>query len=119
MKKIILILILASSLFSNEADVLNVKSICDTNKNCNFSVTIKHNDTGWNHYVNKYEILSPSGVILATRVLFHPHVDEQPFTRSISGVKIPNGVYKVTVRAYDSVHKFGGKEFILITPPPK
>ncbi len=101
------------SLYANEADVLNVTSSCDKNMNCSFNVTIKHKDTGWKHYVNKYEILSPSSAILGTRVLFHPHVDEQPFTRSISNVKIPNGVTSVTVRAYDSVHEYGGKEFIL------
>ena len=100
-------------LYANEADVLNATSSCDANMNCSFNVTIKHNDTGWKHYVNKYEILSPTGAILGTRVLFHPHVNEQPFTRSISNVKIPNEVTSIVVRAYDSVHEFGGKEFVL------
>ena len=75
-----LFMLCAISLYANEADVLNVTSNCDENRNCSFNVTIKHNDLGWEHYVNKYEILSPSGSVLGTRVLFHPHVDEQPFT---------------------------------------
>ena len=35
-------------------------------------------------------------------------VDEQPFTRSLSGVVIPEGVDTVTVEAHDSVHGWGG-----------
>ena len=114
MKNIIYTAILLSTFVSaNEADVLDVTVSCDKNRSCSFNVTIKHNDKGWDHYVNKYEILSPTGSILGTRVLFHPHVDEQPFTRSISSIKIPKGVNKVTIRAYDSVHEFGGNEFTL------
>jgi len=40
--------------------------------------------------------------------LYHPHVGEQPFTRSLSGVAIPEGVSKVTVEAHDSVQGWGG-----------
>ena len=100
-------------IYANEADVLNVTANCDKNQNCSFNVTIRHNDTGWEHYVNKYEIISPSGAILGTRVLFHPHVNEQPFTRSIPNVKIPKNVKSVNIRAYDLVHEYGGKEFKL------
>ncbi len=47
--------------------------------------------------------------MLATRVLLHPHVEEQPFTRSLDGVRIPAGVRKVTVRARDSLNGYGGR----------
>ena len=47
--------------------------------------------------------------VLGKRVLYHPHVNEQPFTRSLHGVKIPPGVGKVTVEAEDSVEGWGGK----------
>ena len=103
---------LISNLYANEADVLKVKAKCTKDNVCTFFVTIKHEDTGWKHYVNKYEILTPDRKIIATRVLYHPHVDEQPFTRSISNVKIPKNVNSVTIRAHDSVHQYGGKEVI-------
>lgn len=51
-----------------------------------------------------------AGEVLATRVLHHPHVGEQPFTRSLSGVAIPAGIQRVRVRARDSVYGFGGRE---------
>lgn len=69
-----------------------------------FSVTLSHADTGWDHYADRWQVLSPDGKVLATRVLVHPHVDEQPFTRSLSGVKIPAGMKRVNIRAHDNVH---------------
>ena len=38
--------------------------------------------TGWEHYANKWDVVGPDDTILGTRVLLHPHVNEQPFTRS-------------------------------------
>jgi hypothetical protein len=49
--------------------------------------------------------------VLGTRTLYHPHVEEQPLTRSLSGVRIPDGVTSVIVRAHDLEHGYGGKEF--------
>jgi hypothetical protein len=74
---------------------------------------VQHDDKGWDHYANQWEVLGPEGKVLGTRVLYHPHVDEQPFTRSLSGVKVPEGVSTVTLRARDSVHGYGGKELAM------
>jgi len=60
--------------------------------------------------------VAPDGTVLGTRTLYHPHVDEQPFTRSLSGVKIPGSIKEVTVRSYDSVHGYGGKTLIVAVP---
>jgi len=64
------------------------------------SVTLSHPDTGWDHYADGWEVLGPDGARLGYRELLHPHVDEQPFTRSLGGVTIPDGVRKITVRAH-------------------
>jgi len=77
------------------------------------SATIKHADEGWKHYANSFQVLSMDGKVLGTRILHHPHVNEQPFTRSLSGVKIPNGTTKIRVRAGDLVHGYGGKEVVV------
>lgn len=63
-----------------------------------FDVTILHPDTGWDHYADGWEVLAPDGSRLGFRELYHPHVEEQPFTRSLSGVVIPDGISEVTVR---------------------
>lgn len=62
------------------------------------SVTIQHPDTGWDHYANGWEVLGPDGTKLGYRELLHPHVDEQPFTRSLSAIAIPEGVGHVLIR---------------------
>jgi hypothetical protein len=55
-------------------------------------------------------VLGPDREVLGTRVLYHPHVAEQPFTRSLGGVEVPQGAREVVVRAHDLVHGYGGKE---------
>lgn len=69
-----------------------------------FDVTVRHDDAGWDHYVDGWMIYAPNGSELGYRKLLHPHVDEQPFTRSLSGVVIPDALTKVTIKAHDSVH---------------
>jgi hypothetical protein len=71
---------------------------------------VRHADTGWDHYANRWDVLAPDGTVLGTRTLLHPHENEQPFTRSLSGVSVPEGVRLVTIRANDSVHGEGGRE---------
>ncbi len=48
-----------------------------------------------------------------TRALAHPHVGEQPFTRSKRGISIPSGDTHVSVRAHDVVNGFGGQEILV------
>ncbi len=81
-----------------------------------FSVTVAHADTGWKHYADKFEILTPDGKVLGTRVLYHPHVDEQPFTSGLGNVSIPAGITSVIVRAWDNVHKAGEETFTIKLP---
>jgi hypothetical protein len=97
---------------AGEADVVAVEVDPTGKETYRFNVTVRHADTGWEHYADRWEILAPDGSILATRILAHPHTSEQPFTRSLSGVKIPLGIQQVTVRAHDSVHEFGGEEMV-------
>jgi hypothetical protein len=94
---------------AGEADVVEVVVSANDRGGYNFAVTVAHGDTGWDHYADRWEILDGDGNILGTRTLHHPHVNEQPFTRSLSAVEIPDHVKEVTVRARDSVHEYGGK----------
>lgn len=56
------------------------------------SVTLRHPDTGWEHYADGWRIETGDGTVLGTRVLVHPHEQEQPFTRALSGVALPEAV---------------------------
>lgn len=63
------------------------------------SVTLRHADTGWEDYADGWRVELADGTVLATRVLVHPHVAEQPFTRSQTGIAVPDGVDTVMIRA--------------------
>jgi len=100
---------LPGAAMAGEADVVAVDLIETGERVYTFSVTVAHTDEGWDHYADRWEIVAPDGRVLATRVLLHPHVDEQPFIRSLGDVAIPDGIEAVEVRAHDSVHGLGGQ----------
>ncbi|MCP4386486.1 MAG: hypothetical protein GY798_34600 [Hyphomicrobiales bacterium] len=98
----------ATTVNAGEADVVGVVASEDSGGTWRFDVTVRHSDEGWDHYADAWEVRTPDGVVLGTRTLLHPHENEQPFTRSLSGVEIPADVEAVEIRARDSVHGWGG-----------
>ena len=98
-----------SPVFAGGADVVDVKVRQQGEKTYRFEVTLRHDDEGWDHYADGWQVIGEDGTVYATRVLAHPHVNEQPFTRSKSGVVIPKGVSQVVIVAHDKVHGVGGK----------
>jgi hypothetical protein len=85
-----------------------------------FHVTVEHPDTGWEDYADGWDVLTPDGEVLKrdaddpfTRLLAHPHENEQPFRRSQAGLILPAGVTLVRVRAHDLVDGWGGVEVIV------
>ncbi|MFP4377144.1 MAG: hypothetical protein ACLFP4_08875 [Spirochaetales bacterium] len=74
-----------------------------------FAVSVEHNDQGWDHYANIWQVVHPETLeVYGTRELLHPHDDEQPFIRSQAGIAIPPDVDKVLVRAACNVHDYSG-----------
>lgn len=110
------LLLTSAAAFAGEADVIEVEVRRIGGDTYKFDVTVRHADEGWEHFANKWEIMAPAGTILGTRVLAHPHVEEQPFTRSLSGVKIPENLAEVIVRAHDLVHEYSGKKVTVAVP---
>lgn len=77
----------------------------------NFAVTVRHDDSGWDHYADKWQIVAEeSSEVLGERVLVHPHTEEQPFTRSLRNVEIPEGIEYIRIRAKCSNHGYEGKQ---------
>jgi predicted nucleotidyltransferase len=95
---------LVPAAFAGDVDILDVKVEKQAYNRYGFEVTLKHEDTGWDHYADSWEVVGPDGHVYGRRVLHHPHVNEQPFTRSLGGVEIPDGVTQVRIRAHDNVH---------------
>lgn len=102
---------------AGEADVLAVQALPEGDNRWRFNVTVRHGDEGWDHYANKWDVVGPDGTVYGTRELLHPHETEQPFTRSLGGVAVPEGVTELTVRAHDSQHGYGGAAFDVTLPP--
>jgi len=106
---------------NGNADVVHVRAVKDNQENAwTFSVTVQHHDQDWDDYADGWDVVTPDGVVLKadpedpfTRLLLHPHVEEQPFTRSQTGVSIPSNVTVVRVRAHDLVDGYGGKEILV------
>ncbi|MEO0635975.1 MAG: hypothetical protein AAFY73_04945 [Pseudomonadota bacterium] len=98
------------------ADVVDVNVRERSDGSFLFEVTVSHADEGWDHYANAFEIVDESGAVLGTRVLAHPHVNEQPFTRSLNSVQVPAGLSKVIVGAVDNVHDRTGKTMTVTLP---
>jgi hypothetical protein len=107
-----------ASALAGKADVIKVKISPQGAGIYAFDVTVRSDDTGWEKYADRWEVVAPDGTVLGTRVLAHPHEDEQPFTRSLDGVAIPRSITKVIVRAHDKREGFGGREMTLQVPKP-
>jgi hypothetical protein len=115
----------APPLGKGNADVLYVRAVQAADDSWTFYVTVQHPDTGWQDYADGWDVLTPDGTVLKpepdspfTRLLLHPHVDEQPFTRSQSRIVIPSGVTQVRVRAHDLVDGYGGRQVLVDLTAP-
>ena len=92
---------------AGQANVVAVEASQSSDKSWRFSVTVRHDDAGWDHYADKWAVFAPDGKMLGERVLAHPHDNEQPFTRSQSGVVIDGSIDSVIVKAHDNIHGWG------------
>ncbi|SFS00413.1 hypothetical protein [Yoonia litorea] len=75
------------------------------------SVTILHDDDGWEHFADAWEVLDANGRSLGLRTLYHPHVEEQPFTRMLVGVPISEDADVIYIQARCSVDCWSDKRF--------
>jgi len=105
----------ASASLASDVEIVNVQAV-ESGGAWRFDVTLRHGDSGWEHYADGWEVLAPDGSSLGMRVLVHPHVNEQPFTRSLGGVVIPEGITNVIIRARDNVDGWTAKTYPFTLP---
>jgi len=98
---------------AGQADIIDAK-VLPSGDAWRFTVSIEHEDTGWDHYADAWRVVTEDGELLGERTLLHPHEGEQPFTRDLDGVKIPAKVKVVYIEAHDSVHGWSTQRARLI-----
>ncbi|MEE9357798.1 hypothetical protein [Candidatus Vondammii sp. HM_W22] len=92
-----LLLLTSNMAIAGEVEIKNARIQLTGTDTYRFDVTLNHGNTGWEHYADAWEVLG-------TRVLYHPHVNEQPFTRSLSNVHIPKETPYVEIQAHEKIH---------------
>lgn len=74
-----------------------------------FAVTMTSPYDTAERYADSMRVRAVDGdKVFGERKLDHDHATEQPFTRSIDGVDIPDGVTEVVVEGHDQVSGWGG-----------
>jgi hypothetical protein len=83
-----------------------------------FDVTVSSPYDSPQRYADAWRVIGPDGTVYGIRELLHDHAGEQPFMRSLDGVRIPNRVESVTVEARDLANGWGGTTVDVKLPPP-
>jgi len=98
------LILLSATVQAGDVQILSAEFNKNRNDTWNVDVTLNHADTGWEHYADNWRIVDLDGNILGDRVLYHPHVNEQPFTRSLSNISLSKDTRIVYIEAHDKVH---------------
>lgn len=89
-------------------DVVDASATRDGDGTWTFSATLSSPYDSAERYADAWRVVGPDGTVYGTRELLHDHANEQPFTRSQSGIEIPDDVDEVTVEGRDQVSGWGG-----------
>ena len=99
-----LLMAISQGALAADVSILAAQLTAEGNGRWSASVTLEHADAGWDHYADAWRVVSKDGVVFGTRTLFHPHDNEQPFTRSLSAIAIPASETEVYIEAHDKAH---------------
>ncbi|MGF1473443.1 MAG: hypothetical protein ACFB50_17110 [Rubrobacteraceae bacterium] len=80
------------------------------------SVTISSPYDSPERYADGWRVLAPDGTVLGKHELMHDHANEQPFTRTQTGLEIPQDVQEITVEGRDLKNGYGGETVTVDVP---
>ena len=83
-------------------------TVSPTDGGWRFDVTVSSPYDTPERYADAWRIVGPDGTVYGIRELTHDHAAEQPFTRSLDGVSIPDDVTSVTIEGRDQRYGWGG-----------
>lgn len=106
----------ASTLDQRFPDVVDARLVPTGDRRYDVVVTISSPYDTPARYADGWRVLGPDGTVLGTHDLLHDHANEQPFTRTQSGLSIPDGIEDVTIEGRDLVNGFGGATVTVPVP---
>jgi hypothetical protein len=90
-------LLLAGPAFADAPDVVDAIAT-EAGGRWTVTVTIAHHDTGWDHFAKGFAVLLPDGTRLAYLEFSHPHIGQDTFAASLTGLRISNDVPFLLIR---------------------
>ena len=105
----LLAILLVNSARAGDVSIVAADFRSNGGQSWSVDVTLRHDDSGWDHYADEWRVVDGSGRVLGDRVLYHPHANEQPFTRGLGGVVIPAADTLVFVEAHDKQHGWASR----------
>ncbi|NNE96331.1 MAG: hypothetical protein HKN24_09915 [Acidimicrobiales bacterium] len=94
-------------------DVVAAEATQDAGGTWTFAVTLSSPYDTPDRYADSWRVKGPDGTVYGERFLTHDHANEQPFTRSQSGIEIPDNVDTVEIEGRDQVYGWGGTTLTL------
>lgn len=97
-------------------DVVDVRVHVRSDSRFDFDATISSPYDTPQRYADAFRVMSTEGIQFGERNLFHDHASQQPFTRDLYGVAIPEGIKTVVIQARDKKYGYGGKTLQVTLP---
>jgi hypothetical protein len=97
-------------------DVVAVKVRASGPNLFDFDVTISSPYDSPSRYADGFRVYTTANRVLGERKLWHDHQNEQPFTRDLYSVAIPEGLKAALVQARDQKYGYGGKAVEVTLP---
>ena len=90
-------------------EVVSVEVEVEPSGTYRFDVTISSPYDSPARYADAWRVIGNDGTVYGERILLHDHAAEQPFTRSLANVSVPEGVNTVIIEGRDLVYGWGGR----------
>ena len=86
---VLLICGLSAPSFAGDVEIVGTEARKAGDGSYSFTVTLKHGDTGWKHYADRWDVLGPDGAVLGERVLHLRTSTSSPSPAACRGSRCP------------------------------